>query len=559
MNKFKKALIFLVTAVTVASNAMGLAACFGGGDSSSDASSSVSTSNGSSSSVSTSNSSSSSANTSVDSSTSTPDSVENSTSSSELPTDSSVDTSADSSVDTPASNITPYDGSKVTISFQHTMGAKLRTVLEAAIKEFNEIYPNITVTHTYPTSDYDELRNQLFMKVSTRNTPSMAFCYPDHVALYNTMVNTVVPLNDYANSTATVGNGEIMGLTQAQKDDYIKAFYDEGSCYGDDTMYTLPFLKSTEVLYYNKTYFRENNLPLLDELEAPISWTQMGELCQEIIDIEVAKAGSTKIKVTPLGYDSEANWFITMTEQYGSEYISATGEKFRFNNETNRTFVENFRTWFKSGYFTTKDLNGGTYTSNLFNTTAADQYKCYMCIGSTGGSSYQAPAPVNNKDPFEVGVAPIPQVDPANPKVIQQGPSVCLFQKDNPQEVAAAWLFAKFCTTSVNFQAEASIANGYTPVIKSVQENDYYKNTFLASATSTSNADLQAKTVKLALAQADAYYVSPAFDGSSSARDSLGILMRNCLAGNPKKGQSAADFIASKFQESVDSLNKKYP
>ena len=39
---------------------------------------------------------------------------------------------------------------------------------------------------------------------------------------------------------------------------------------------------------------------------------------------------------------------------------------------------------------------------------------------------------------FETVVRPIPQFDPANPKMISQGPSVCVFSKENTQEVLAA-------------------------------------------------------------------------------------------------------------------------
>ena len=40
-----------------------------------------------------------------------------------------------------------YDGSEVTITFYHTMGAALTSILTDAITAFNELYPNITVQH----------------------------------------------------------------------------------------------------------------------------------------------------------------------------------------------------------------------------------------------------------------------------------------------------------------------------------------------------------------------------------------------------------------------------
>ncbi len=447
-------------------------------------------------------------------------------------------------------DVVAYDGSAVTVTFQHTMGKKLVTVLNNYITEFNALYPNITIEATSPTSDYDELREQISTGLTARNSPSVAFCYPDHVALYNTM-NATVPLTDWASSDLTVtradGTTETMGFTEAQRNDYYEQFYAEGSCYGTDTMYTLPWLKSTEVLYYNKTFFTQH----ADKgLKVPTTWDEMWEACKKIKEI------TNDDKVIPLGYDSESNWFITMTEQLGQPYTSATGgEKYLFNTETNRKFVEDLRKYYELDYFTTKTLNSG-YTSALFDQGATNNQRCYMCIGSTGGSSYQVP----EGDPFEVGVAMVPQVstDTSKHKVIQQGPSVCLFKKNNPQEVAAAWLFIKFMTTSVGYQGESSMSNGYTPVIKSVMDNDIYRTWLENAQTMSEGAALPAKTVKQALDQAPYYYISPAFNGSSAARERVGAMFGKCLSAELTGGQTATDFIASCFSETIQTLKTKF-
>ena len=38
---------------------------------------------------------------------------------------------------------------------------------------------------------------------------------------------------------------------------------------------------------------------------------------------------------------------------------------------------------------------------------------------------------------FETVVMPIPQFDPEHPQMISQGPSICIFNKEDPQEVLA--------------------------------------------------------------------------------------------------------------------------
>ena len=416
----------------------------------------------------------------------------------------------------------------ITITFYHSMGAQLQDILNQAIADFNAIYPNITIEHE-SYGNYDGVRDQIKTEISVGNQPNIAYCYPDHIALYN--VAGAVQTLDVLIEDPTYG------FTQEQLDDFIAGYYEEGRAFGDGKMYSLPISKSTEVLYYNKTFFEEHKLTV------PTTWEEMKQVCQQIKAIE-----PTSI---PLGYDSESNWFITMCEQYGSPYTSATGENFLFNNETNRGFIEEFRTWYENKWVTTEALSGG-YTSSLFtgeSSSSTDSSvpagtRCYMCIGSTGGATYQQPKQTNGKFEFEVGITSIPQVNPDKPKVITQGPSVCIFKKANPQEVLASFLFVKFLTTDHAFQGAVSMNNGYAPVIKSIEQNEVYAE-FLASA---STEKIQAYAVKVALEQADAYYVSPAFNGSSVARDQVGLLLQKCFT------EAATDvkaMIKKAFEEAV--------
>lgn len=464
-----------------------------------------------------------------------------------------------------------YDGSEVTIKFYHTMGANLTKVLNKYIESFNKLYPNIHIEHSQ-VGGYDDVRSQISTEITVGNQPNIAYCYPDHVALYN-VAGAVANLDNLIESKIEVtregGTTEILGLTEEQKNDFIEGYYNEGKAYGDELMYTMPFSKSTEVLYYNKTFFDEHNLSV------PTTWDEMEAVCEAIKKIDPSSI--------PLGYDSEANWFITMCEQMNSPYTSATGEKYRFNNETNRAFVARFREWYQKNYVTTQTLYKA-YTSGLFVNTDSTKAKSYMSIGSSAGATHQRPAADDEGNyPFEVGIASIPQVDPSNPKVISQGPSVCIFKKDNPQEVVASWLFVKYLTTNVDFQTDFSLASGYVPVLKSVQETAKYKATVAKlekenrivkdektgkpvpklDADGNVVTDAQGNTVyqeesineyiatlstKVCLDQANAYYVSPAFNGSSTAREQVGSLMTACFI---LTGADYEQQIKNLFEEAI--------
>ena len=433
---------------------------------------------------------------------------------------------------------------KINITFYHTMGANLRNVLDEYIPEFEAMYPNINVIHEQ-VGDYDAVRDTIATELTEGAQPNIAYCYPDHVALYN-VAQAVVVLDEYIdfegdytwNLDGTTISG--IGLTQAQKDDFIQGYYEEGRAFGDNKMYTLPLSKSTEVLYYNKTAFdgwAAKYAETGDEkynIKVPTTWDEMEDAC--------IKIKALYPDCTPLGYDSEANWFITMCEQYGYDYTSATGENFIFDKPENRAFVKRFREWYVNGYVTTKDLNDG-YTSQLFK-----EQKSYMSIGSSAGATNQRPAKGDDgKYLFDVAITSIPQVDAANNgKVISQGPSICILENTNRDEVMASWLFMKFLTTNVGFQADFSLASGYVPVIKSVANDPTY-----ASHVAKANGGdyIASLSAKVCLEQEAFYYTSPAFNGSSAARDQVGIIMKKCFAIKP--GQDVDAEIQKIFADAV--------
>lgn len=424
-----------------------------------------------------------------------------------------------------------YDGSEVTITFYHAMGQELQGKLKQHITKFESLYPNITVNEQY-VGNYDAVRDQLVNEISIGEGSNVAYCYPDHVALYNKS-KKVVTLDQFINDTKeysyTTSDGETInytfGLTQAQKDDFVEPYFEEGRTFGDGLLYSLPYAKSTEVLYYNETFFTQHNL------NVPTTWDEMWEVCRQIKEIDP--------DCYPLGYDSDSNWFITMAEQLGTGYTSAEeGNHYIFNNDGNKAWLRDLKGYFDEGLFTTKGLLS-TYTSSLF-TAAANpgEVCCYMCIGSSAGASYQSPSKDSEGNyPFNVEIAPIPQHDLNNPKAIQQGPSVCIFNDKDPQKVCASWLFVKYLSTNQELQADMSKINGYTPILKSVSEIPVYKKWI------EEGKDIQAKATKVCIEQRDSNFVSPSFVGSSAARDQVGDALDAILSGTKTIDQALQDAV----------------
>lgn len=406
-----------------------------------------------------------------------------------------------------------FTSDSIEINFWSTQGDALQAITDGAITRLQAKYPNIKVVHT-TKSNYDSLRDDVSTNIPVGGNPDIAYCYPDHVALYND-ANVVVPLDDLVNN-------KTFGYTKEEQSDFVESFFIEGKTFGDGKMYTMPFVKSTEVLYYNKTFFDANNLTV------PQTWDEVWSVAAQIKQIDPT--------CYPLGYDSEANWFITLAAQYGYDYTAIDKDgngQFLFENEGMKAVVNDLKAKYDQGLFTTQNIYGD-YTSNLFcadTVSNANAKTCYMCIGSTGGATYQSPA-ATSKRQFEVGVAAYPQLSKdgskGNKAVIQQGPSLVLFKNDDPQKVLAAWLFLKELLTPETMNAVAK-NNGYIPCTTSALNSSEIQE-WLKTAAGNRNG-MKAYAAKIAIEQKDNYFVSPAFLGSSTARDQVGLIITNVLSG----------------------------
>lgn len=418
----------------------------------------------------------------------------------------------------------------IQITFWHTMSKDLsQPILNEAIEEFEELYPNITVVHQQ-IGGYEEVRDQIITNLGTRGYPNMAYCYPDHVAIYNESQITINIDNLIDDPKYGLGGSEIKYET-VKKEDVIQAFLEEGKAFGDDKTYTLPFLKSTEVLFYNEDFFDEHNL------EVPTTWDEMWDLCEQIKKIDPNS--------TPLGIDSEDNLFITLAKQYGYDYTSATGEHFLFDNDGIAGLLKELRGYYDSGYFITKATNNDSYTNDKFTDTSAAN-RVYMTIGSTGGASYCS------STSFKTGIAMYPQVDTDNPQVISQGPSFCFFKKDNDQEVLATWLFAQFLLTP-KYQNLFAQANGYIPVTNTAVDTPEYQEYLNGASEGPGNKNgLTALAAKQAVVQQSAYYTSPAFVGSSQAREEVGAIVADILIHQLSGGQTIEQYISERLEAGIE-------
>ena len=144
-----------------------------------------------------------------------------------------------------------------------------REVYNRAIEEFEALYPNIDVTIKHYTN-YDDIYNDVITNIQTGTTPNVCITYPDHIATYISGANTVVPLNDLVLDAKYGLGGSEVRFDAPTYDEMVDEFMDE--CYIGDRLYALPYMRSTEACYINKTYVEALGYEVPDILTWDFIW-----------------------------------------------------------------------------------------------------------------------------------------------------------------------------------------------------------------------------------------------------------------------------------------------
>ncbi|VEU80051.1 extracellular solute-binding protein [Haploplasma axanthum] len=425
--------------------------------------------------------------------------------------------------------------SNVTVVVSHSMadpkeGASYgqTPLLLEYIKEFKELYPNITVISDKVDGGYDGLFKDIKARLVAQTEPTMTFAYPDHVASY-IKSNRVLPLDNLVNNK----NAKIAWSADDIADFYPE-FLNEGRAYNEEKNYvSVPYSKSTEAMFYNKTVFDNPAFGLT----VPKTWEDVEATSKQIFKLIdegklVLPEGTKRENVYPFGYGSGPNLFIVRGEQEGAPYTklgeNLTGE-ILLNNEKSKNMMKEIKRLYDGKILATDDAPSVKRVSDKLKAGES-----YMVVGSTGGANY------NVTSNFDTGVAPVPQVDVNNPKSLLQGPSVVFFQKENVDEMVAGWLFYKYVTEAEQTIRQA-VGTGYLPLRKSAYELDAFTKMDVISA----RGKIIKATLDIAKDSSSSYFTSPAFDKSANARINVGVLVLDILSG--------ADIDRS-FKKAIDEI-----
>ena len=393
-------------------------------------------------------------------------------------------------------------------------------IYKDAIEAFQALYPNITVNLRLYT-DYGRIYNDVITNIATNTTPNVCITYPDHIATYLTGADTVVPLDElFSHAKYGLGGSQVRFDAPTRKQ-IIPQFLSE--CEFNGHYYAIPFMRSTEACYINKTYVEKLGYTIPEELTWDFVW--------EVSEAAMAQDAEGNFPVNgqkvliPFMYKSTDNMMIQMLQQKDAGYSTALGEILIFN-DTTRELLQTIADHSVTKAFNTFKASG--YPANFLNAG-----QCIFAIDSTAGATwmgYDAPLIDIAEEKlvqFETVVMPVPQFDPAHPQMISQGPSMCVFNKEDPQEVLASWLFAQFMLTN-EVQIAYSQTEGYCPVTSKAQESAEYQD-YLSRSGEDNDLYYAIKldATKLLLENTGNTFVTPVFNGSASLRNAAGQLIED--------------------------------
>jgi multiple sugar transport system substrate-binding protein len=308
-------------------------------------------------------------------------------------------------------------------------------------------------------------------------------------------------------------------------------------------------MRSTEACYVNKTFVEKLGYTLPETL----TWDFIFEVSRAAAEKDAEGnylVNGQKVMI-PTIYKSTDNMMIQMLRQKGAGYSDHEGNILIFN-ETTEEMLETVAYNTAAGAFSTFKIS--SYPANFLNAG-----QCIFAIDSTGGATWMGcDAPLidiaeENIVRFETAVMTVPQFDTENKQMISQGPSMCIFNKADPGEVLASWLFMQFMLTN---EVQIAYANteGYVPVtLKAQQSEEYLDYLSREGEDGEYYYEIKIKAAKLLLDNTENTFVTPVFNGSASLRNAAGQMIEE-VTKSVRRNETVDDEYYEELYAEMNSL-----
>lgn len=378
----------------------------------------------------------------------------------------------------------------------HTLTDHHQAALDGIIAGFNASQTQYTVVAEQ--QPYSEWAAKLLQAVSTGTGPDFATMFPSDAINY---------MNEgYLYDMTELVNDPETGIPDL-KEQTAPGLYSEITQWGNESVYLIPVLYGSEVLFYNKTMF--DNLGLSE----PKTWTEL-EAC--------AKAIYENYGIAGFGTDSITDSFQGWIRQAGSDYIDVANNAMSIDRDIAIEKLDWFANGVKEGYF--RLVGEDYYFSNPFGSQAVGMY-----VGSAAGIDYVYSAIPEGEGSFEVAACPIPQEGP-NKYISSWGTTYVCMSKDEAH-AKGVLAFLKYMTEKDTLVGWAT-AFGSAPARKEAIEDPAY----LAYA----ETNIAAKAL---IAEYDYIGFLPSVPGAATVRTEIDKMVQSVALGVSDAATAYDNFI----------------
>ena len=337
------------------------------------------------------------------------------------------------------------DALHLTFYYPVNVGGSAAALIEQICADFNAENPDIVVEPVY-TGNYDDTVTKIQTAIQGGTPPDV---FVSLATQRFTMASTgmAMPLDDLIAADGEEG--------QAYIDDFLDGFMLDS--YVDGQIYSIPFQRSTMVLFYNKDAFEEVGL---DPEDPPETWEEVVEYGQKLTNENrygvglALNSGSAQWAFTGFCLQNSANGENLMTED---------GKQVLFDTPEN---VEALQFWLDLQNKYQIMAPGIVQWTDLPTQFLAGEVA--MIYHTTGNM-----ANINDNAEFEFGTAFLP----GHKRVAAPtgGGNFYISSGISQERVQAAWKFIKFATETER-AAQWSLDTGYVATRESCFETDLIKN-----------------------------------------------------------------------------------
>lgn len=389
--------------------------------------------------------------------------------------------------------------------FPVAVGGPITNLIDKLASEFEKENQDIDITPIYGGS-YQDTMTKVATAVQGNNSPDIA-------VLLSTDLYTLLSMNAIEDLTPQ--------FSKEYFDDFYEAFL--GNTKSGDTIWSVPFQRSTIVMYYNKDKFKEAGL---DPEKPPTNWTELRDYAKKLTKPDGSQWG---IEIPSTGYQY---WMLqALSMQTGENIMSNDGKQVFFNKPHVEEALQFYMDLGQKDQVMPKGtIEWATVPSDFLSGKAA------MMFHTTGNLTK-----VKNEASFDFGVAFLP----ANKQYGSPtgGGNLYVFKNIPEENKKAAIKFIEFLTQPERV-AQWSIDTGYVGTTKAAYETELLKK-YVADFPAAAVARDQLEHADSELSTYQNGQVTKIFNDNIQA-----ALLGNMTAKEAlEKSQQQADGILKQFQK----------